>query len=79
VFRKHQWLYFKQTDLQISDSRHHFNGLILPERAGGTPDLTQYYVYDSFINDQNTYETNAYDQNDYDQNAYDQSDNELIE
>lgn len=79
VFMKHQWLYFKQTDLQISDSRHHFNGLILPERAGGTPDLTQYYVYDPFINDQNTYETNAYDQNDYDQNAYDQSDNELIE
>ena len=37
MFMKHQSLYFELTDLQIADSRHQFNGSILPVRAGGTP------------------------------------------
>ena len=42
MFMNHQWLYFKQTDRQISDVRHHFNGHMLPARAGGTYDYFQY-------------------------------------
>lgn len=38
MFMKHQSLYFEMTDLQIADSRHQFNGSILPVRAGGTPE-----------------------------------------
>ena len=37
MFMKHQSLYFEMTDQQIADSRHQFNGSILPVRAGGTP------------------------------------------
>ncbi len=38
MFMNHQSLYFELTDLQIADSRHQFNGLMLPVRAGGTPE-----------------------------------------
>ena len=37
-FMYHPALYFMMTDSQIKDSRHQFNGSMLPVRAGGTPE-----------------------------------------
>lgn len=37
VFRVHRSVYFKQDDKKIWDSHHHFNKMILPVRANGTP------------------------------------------
>lgn len=37
-FMNHQALYFQLTDDQIKDSRHQFNGSMLPVRADGTPE-----------------------------------------
>jgi hypothetical protein len=34
----HQALYFELTDDEIMDSRHQFNGSMLPVRADGTPE-----------------------------------------
>lgn len=36
-FMNHQELYFRLTDDEIMDSRHQFNGSMLPVRADGTP------------------------------------------
>lgn len=38
MFMNHQSLYFGLTDTQIADSRHQFNGSMLPVRAGGIPE-----------------------------------------
>ena len=40
VFMNHPSLYFMQNDWQINDSRHSFNGSILPERAEGSSEYT---------------------------------------
>ena len=40
MFMNHPGLYFMQTDAQIMDTRHSFNGSMLPVRAGGTPEYT---------------------------------------
>ena len=37
-FMNHQSLYFGLTDDEIMDSRHQFNGSMLPVRADGTPE-----------------------------------------
>lgn len=37
-FMNHQSLYFELTDYEIMDSRHQFNGSMLPVRADGTPE-----------------------------------------
>lgn len=37
-FMNHQSLYFELTDDEIMDSRHQFNGSMLPVRADGTPE-----------------------------------------
>ena len=41
MFMNHPSLYFKRTDAQISDSRHRFDGSMLPARAGSTPEYAQ--------------------------------------
>ena len=77
MFMKHQWLYFKQTDRQISDTRHHFNGRMLPERAGGTYDYFQYandtYGYDPYAEGTYGYQyaDSTYDNNQYTDDSYD--------
>ena len=38
MFLHHQSVYFKKTDSQIRDSRHQFDGSMLPVRAGSTPE-----------------------------------------
>lgn len=38
MFMNHPSLYFMKTDAQIMDSRHSFNGAMLPVRAEGTPE-----------------------------------------
>ena len=39
-FMNHPEMYFMMTDSQIGDSRHQFDGSMLPVRAGGTPEYT---------------------------------------
>ena len=38
MFMNHPTVYFKNTDSQIGDSRHRFDGSMLPVRAGGNPE-----------------------------------------
>ena len=39
-FMNHPSVYFMMTDSEIGDSRHQFDGSMLPVRAGGTPEYT---------------------------------------
>lgn len=41
MFMNHPTLYFKKTDAQIGDSRHRFDGSMLPARAGSTPEYAK--------------------------------------
>ena len=41
MFLNHPSVYFKKTDAQISDSRHRFDGSMLPARAGSTPEYAK--------------------------------------